>query len=156
MTFVHIHLMASHIPVIGMLLLLPLLLFALLKRSDELAKAGLWGLVLLGIAAAAVYLTGEPTEEGVESLAGIAKPMIDQHEEAALIATILLCIAGVLALYALYRSRKMPLSRGVVVTALLTAFGISGVFAYTANLGGKIRHSEITNTTSAPRIHDSD
>lgn len=156
MTFVHLHLMASHIPVIGILLLLPLLAFALLKRSDDVAKTGLWGLALIGIAAAAVYLTGEPTEEGVESLAGISKPLIEQHEEAALIATILLGIAGVLALYALYRSRKTPLSRGVIITALVAAFGISGVFAYTANLGGKIRHSEITNTTSAPRIQDSD
>ena len=80
MTFVHLHLMASHIPVVGILLLLPLLLFALLKRSDDLAKTGLWGLVLVGIAAASVYLTGEPTEEGVESLAGISKPMIEQHD----------------------------------------------------------------------------
>src|SRR6266508_3128066 len=43
-TMVHLHLMASHIPVIGVLLLIPLLLIALVRRSDELSKVGLWGI----------------------------------------------------------------------------------------------------------------
>ncbi len=147
MSFVHLHLMAAHIPVIGVLLLLPLLLVALIRRSDELAKVGLWGIALIAVAGAAVYLTGEPTEEGVESLAGISKRMIEQHEEAALVATILFGVAGVLALFALYRSRRSSLPRGVVIAALISMIGISGAFAYTANLGGKIRHSEITGSS---------
>ncbi|HVD60868.1 MAG TPA: hypothetical protein VNC11_08350 [Gemmatimonadaceae bacterium] len=147
MSFVHLHLMASHIPVIGVLLLLPLLLVALIRRSDELAKLGLWGIALIAVAGAAVYLTGEPTEEGIQSLVGFSKPMIEQHEEVALIATILFCIAGILAVFALYRSRKSSLPRGVVIAALISMVGISGAFAYTASLGGKIRHSEITRSS---------
>jgi hypothetical protein len=143
MNFVHLHLMASHVPVIGVLLLVPLIAFALVRRSDELGKVSLWGLAFVAASAIAVYLTGEPTEEGVESLAGISKGMIEQHEELALVATIVLGIVGLLALVALFRSRKRSLPRGIVVAALFSVVAISGLFGWTANLGGKIRHSEI-------------
>ena len=147
MGFVHLHLMASHVPVMGILFLVPLLITALARRSDELARVGLWGLASIAGAGAFVYLTGEPTEQGIKSLAGISTAMLDQHEEIALISTILLGIAGVLALLALFRSRKTPVSRGIVIAALVSALGLSGVFAWTANYGGEIRHSEIMSAT---------
>jgi beta-lactamase regulating signal transducer with metallopeptidase domain len=156
MDFVHLHLMASHVPVIGVLLLLPLFAYALIRKSDELAKTGLWGLVLTAVAAVTVYLSGEPTEEGVESIAGISKAMIEQHEEVALVATILLGAVGILALVALFRSRKARLPRGIVVAALLSTLGVTGAFAMTANLGGKIRHSEITSGATTSTAHEVD
>jgi len=156
MDFVHLHLMASHVPVVGILFVVPLLAIALARRSDELAKVSLWGLAAIAVAAVAVYLTGEPTEEGVESLAGISKTMVEQHEEIALVSTIVLGVAGGLGLLALFRSRKTSLARGVVIAALISALGLSGVFAWTANLGGKIRHSEITSGAPRGESHDPD
>ena len=155
MDFVHLHLMASHIPVIGVLLLVPLIAFALIRRSDELGRVGLWGLAFVAFAAVTVYLTGEPAEERVESLAGISKGMIEQHEELALVATIVLGVIGLLALVALFRSRKRPLSRGIVVAALFSVVALSGLFGWTANLGGKIRHTEI-GSSAISRAEDGD
>ena len=40
------------------------------------------------------------------------------------------------------------LSRGIVVSALFCVIALSGAFAWTANLGGKIRHSEITTAVA--------
>lgn len=40
---VHLHLMAAHVPVIGILLLIPLLLIALARQSEELSKASVLG-----------------------------------------------------------------------------------------------------------------
>lgn len=152
---VHLHLMASHLPVIGILLLIPLLLIALVRRSDELAKLGLWGAAGIALSAVVVYLTGESTEEGVERLAGISETMIERHEEIALISTIALAVFGVLALVTLFRTRGKPLSRGIVVSALFGVIALSGAFAWTANLGGKIRHSEITTAvTSRPSVDE--
>jgi formate hydrogenlyase subunit 3/multisubunit Na+/H+ antiporter MnhD subunit len=74
--------------------------------------------------------------------------MIEQHEELALVATIVLGVVGLFALVALFRSRKRPLSRGIVVAALFSAVAMSGLFGWTANLGGKIRHSEIQSGAS--------
>ncbi len=145
---VHLHLMASHLPVIGVLLLIPLLLIALVRRSDELSKLGLWGAGGIALSGVVVYLTGESTEEGIERLAGISETMIERHEEIALISTIALAVFGVLALVTLFRMRGKPLSRGVVVSALFGVIAVSGAFAWTANLGGKIRHSEITAVAS--------
>ena len=155
MDFVHLHLMASHIPVIGVLLLVPLIAFALVRRSDELGKVSLWGLAFVAGAAVAVYLTGEPAEEAVESFAGISESVIEQHEELALVATIVLGVVGLLALVALIRSRKRPLSRGIVVAALFSVVAMSGLFGWTANLGGKIRHSEIGSGPVA-QVEDDD
>lgn len=153
---VHLHLMASHIPVIGVLLLIPLLLIALVRRSDELSKLALWGAAGIALSSVVVYLTGEPTEEGVEGLGGISKAMIERHEEIALISTVALTVFGVLALVTLFRMRVMPLSRGIVVSALVGVIALGGAFAWTANLGGKIRHSEITTAVASGQSVDHD
>ncbi len=145
---VHLHLMAAHLPVIGVLLLIPLLLIALVRRSDELSKLGLWAAAGIALSGVVVYLTGESTEEGVERLAGISETMIERHEEVALISTIALAVFGLLALVTLFRMRGKRLSRGIVVSALFGVIALSGAFAWTANLGGKIRHSEITAVAS--------
>lgn len=152
---VHLHLMAAHLPVIGVLLLIPLLLIALVRRSDELSKLGLWAAAGIALSGVIVYLTGEPTEEGVERLAGISETMIERHEQAALISTIALGVFGLLALVTLFRMRGKRLSRGIVVSALFGVIVLSGAFAWTANLGGKIRHSEIiTVANRASEDHD--
>ena len=152
---VHLHLMASHLPVIGVLLLIPLLLIALMRRSDELSRLALWGAAGIALSAVVVYLTGEPTEEGVERLAGISESMIERHELVALVSTIALGVFGILALVTLFRMRGKQLSRGIVVSALFCVIALSGAFAWTANLGGKIRHSEITTVvTSRPSVHE--
>ena len=153
---VHLHLMSSHIPVIGILLLLPLLLIALLRNSDELSKIGLMGIVGIALASVVVYLTGEPTEEGVENLSGISKAMIERHESVALISTVTLALFGLLALGALIRMRKKPVSRGVVIAALIGTTALTGAFAWTANLGGQIRHSEITTSSTQTALPDAD
>jgi uncharacterized membrane protein len=153
---VHLHLMSSHIPVIGILLLLPLLLIALLRRSDELSKIGLVGIVGIALASVAVYLTGEPTEEGVENLSGISRAMIERHESVALMSTVTLALFGLLALGALIRLRKKPVSRGIVIAALIGTSALTGAFAWTANLGGQIRHSEITTGSTGVAIPDTD
>lgn len=143
MDLVHLHLMAAHLPVIGILLLIPVLLIALMRRSDELSKLGLWGAAGIAATGVVVYFTGEPTEEGVERLAGISKVMMERHEEAALLSTIPLAAFGLLALGAVILMRRKPLPRGIVIAALVGSVALSGAFAWTANLGGKIRHSEI-------------
>jgi len=151
---VHLHLMASHLPVIGILFLIPLLLIALVRKSDEVSRLALWAAAGIALSSVVVYLTGEPTEEGVERLGGISKAMIERHEEIALISTIALVVFGVLALVTLFRTRGKPLSRGIVVSALVGVIALSGAFAWTANLGGRIRHSEITTAiANGPSAH---
>ncbi len=144
MSWAHIHLALSHVPVIGLLIVLLLLAVARLRRSPELTRASYMLLVLMAASAVVVYLTGEPAEELVENLSGFSEAIVEEHEEVALIATIGTVVLGLVALVGLIRFRGPRIApawygRGVVLLALL----MGGVIAWTANLGGQIRHSEI-------------
>ena len=144
MSWAHIHLALSHVPVIGLLIVLLLLAVARLRHRTELTRISYALLVLLAGTAVVVYLTGEPAEELVESLPEFSEPLVERHEEVALIATIGMVVLGLVALVGLIRFRRPRIApawygRGVLLLALL----MGGVMVWTANLGGQIRHSEI-------------
>lgn len=144
MSPVHIHLLLNHVPVIGTIVAILVLAYALLRRSTELTRVGLGMFVLVALVAAAVYLTGEPAEHLVEDLAGVSEPIIERHEDAALLATLLLGGLGALALGGLVmfrRAASVPRGFGMLVLAL--SIVPAAAMAWTANLGGQIRHSEI-------------
>jgi hypothetical protein len=103
--------------------------------------------VLLAAASIAVFLTGEPAEELVEDLTGTVERAIEPHEEAARIATIAFGIFGAASLTALFAFRRRTLPRWVAGTAVAGTIVLSGLMAWTANLGGQIRHTEIGSGT---------
>ena len=143
MNTVHLHLLLNHLPVVGTVIGTLLLAVALLRRSDELGRISLGLFGLLGLIAVAVYLTGEPAEDAVEKLPGISDGLIDRHQDAALIATIVVGVIGAFALASLLIYRRRALPRWVTVLGFGTALVASSAMAYTANLGGQIRHTEI-------------
>ena len=143
MNAAHIHLLINHVPVIGTLFALLLLVAALPRHDTSRARTALWMLVGLGIAAVAVFLTGEPAEEAIEQLPGVEEALIESHEEAALAATIALAALGTFALGALWWFRRRSLPRWVVLAGTAGTLAVAGMMAWTANLGGQIRHTEI-------------
>lgn len=148
MSPVHLHLLLNHVPVIGTVIALCLLAFATLRGDDRIGRVSLAMLAVL-TAAAATFLTGEPAEEAVEGVAGVPGALIERHEEAALLATIALGVIGALSAGWLLFFRRRPLSRGMMLGLLLAAVVPAGAMAYTANLGGQIRHSEIRGSATA-------
>ncbi|HEU0014120.1 MAG TPA: hypothetical protein VFQ45_10575 [Longimicrobium sp.] len=143
MSTVHLHLLLNHVPVIGTLIALLLLAYAALRRDDGLARVSLAMFAILAIVALATFLTGEPAEEAVEELAGISERAIETHEEAALLSTIALGVVGALSLGTLLWFRRRALPNAAAVALLFLALVPAGTMAWTANLGGQIRHSEI-------------
>ena len=143
MSPVHLHLLLNHVPVIGTVIALGLLAWAVLRGDERVGRASLALLALLAAVAVVAFLTGEPAEEAVEGVAGIPEALIERHEEAALLATIALGVTGVLALAALVLRRGRTLSRGAMLVLLALGVVPAGAMAYTANLGGQIRHTEI-------------
>jgi hypothetical protein len=151
MTWVHLHLLLNHVPVLGTVFAVLLLTFALLRRSSELTRASFGAFVILGLMAGVVYLTGEPAEERVEHLPGVSERLIEAHEEAAFVAMLLLVAFAIGALSVLLRYRGgRAIPRSVVVGALLLSLLPTGAMAWTANLGGQIRHGEIRSATADP------
>src|SRR5512140_1965426 len=102
----HIHLALNHLPVVGTLLGLLLLLFGVVRRSDEVQKAALAVFVVAALLAVPTYFTGESTEEIVEHLPGVSEALIERHEDAALVAFAALGVLGLAALGALALFRR--------------------------------------------------
>lgn len=150
MTWVHLHLLLNHVPVIGSVGGLLLLGYAAVRPSAEVLRLTLGMFVALAGIGVLVFLTGEPTEELVERLPGISEAFLERHEDAALVATALLGVYGAIALGALvlYRgARAIP--RAAVWLLLALALIPTSAMAWTANLGGQIRHSEIRAETGS-------
>jgi len=149
MSLVHWHLALTHVPVVGLFAVLGLFFWALVRRNSEVARAGFAALVLIACVTAIVFLTGEPAEDAVEKLAGVTENSIDQHKELAEAAFGVTIGVGVLALLAFVGYLRREIPRWAVATGMVVTLGVSSLMAVTANLGGRIRHSEIGPSASA-------
>jgi uncharacterized membrane protein len=144
MNAAHIHLLLNHIPLIGAAVAILLLAVGVVRKSAELKKTSLWIFVIAALVTIPVYLSGEPTEGVVEHLPGVAKPIIEQHERTALFSLIAIEVLGVVSLAGLFASRRSAeVSKLFVTAALGVSIIAGGLMAWTANLGGQIRHTEI-------------
>ncbi len=143
MSITHLHLLLNHFPVIGALIGIALLAFALLRKSSELAKVSLGLFAALGVITLLVYFTGEPAEEAIEKLPGFSESITERHEESALLATVALATIGAAAVagLAVFRGKELP--RAVTLIAFALSIVGGGMIGYTAMLGGQVRHTEL-------------
>jgi uncharacterized membrane protein len=147
----HVHLLVNHIPVLGVVLGLVVLAGAVLRSHALLTRCALAVFVVAALAAIPTYLSGEPAEEIVERAAGEIETWVEPHEEAASVALALVEALGVLALIGLRLSRNgRALPRALMGVTLVAAVLATGSLAWTANLGGQIRHTEIRSGPAAP------
>jgi hypothetical protein len=144
MDLTHIHLLLNHFPTIGYIIGGGLFLLSLITKSDDLKRASL--VVLLGIALIAIptYMSGNGAQDGIKSLPGVSKSMIETHEGAALVATGFMLFTGAFAWLGLWQFRRLARvpSWNLAVILILTVVSF-GLMARASNLGGEIRHAEI-------------
>jgi uncharacterized membrane protein len=143
MSAVHIHLLLNHIPVIGVLIGLVVFALGVWRRNDSWIRLALGLFAAVALVALATMLTGEAAEEAVENLPGVSESYISSHEDAAKLASIGAYLLGAVSLAVLVVRRRQPLTRAVSIMVLPFALLVTGLMAYTANLGGQIRHPEI-------------
>ncbi|MBI2925109.1 MAG: hypothetical protein HYY24_05320 [Verrucomicrobia bacterium] len=144
MNAAHLHLMLNHLPVLGIAFGLLLLGYAVARKSNELRKVSLAVFVLVSLLAVPAYLTGEPAEDLVARLPDVPKAILEQHEEVAQLAftgMVLVGVASAVGLVVFRRGRLVPawFNFALLAAALL----VTVLMAWTANLGGQIRHTEI-------------
>ena len=104
----HLHLMLTHLPVIGGPFLLLLLSIGLARRSTDVVTVALVLTVGLAITTGGVYLTGEPAEEALESTPWFQDSLTDAHEDRAAAALVSTLATGVLAVMALVPRPGQP------------------------------------------------
>ena len=139
-----VHLLFNHFPVVASVLGLLLLLWARLRRSEELNQAALGVFVLGAVLAAPAYFSGEPAEERVEDLPGVSKPRIEDHEEAAKAAAAAAGVLGALSAAGLIVSLRRGRAPGALGAAIAVVAIVTAVLmGRAAHLGGQIHHPEI-------------
>lgn len=148
MTPTHIHLVLNHVPLIGTVIGLALLAYALLRKEHAVAKSAMSIFIFTALVAGVVYLTGESAEEAVEHLPTVTHASIETHEEAALIGLIATFILGLVSFFGLIVSWQKPLRRGVGSTVLVLAVATAGILTWVGFLGGKINHPELRTVTA--------
>ncbi len=144
MNSAHLHLALNHLPVIGLLFAFGVLVVGRLISSDVTMRVGLWLFVASALFAIPAYLTGEPAEEMVEKMPGIAEALMEKHEEAASISLAASLLTGALAVVALFLARGGRAVSPIAFTMVaVVAIAAAGTMTWTAKLGGEIHHPEI-------------
>lgn len=153
MTAAHFHLALNHIPVLGSLFGASLLIYGLWRGQETVQKASLGLFVVVGAVAVVVYLTGEPSEEIIEGMAGVSHDAIEVHESWGLYAFIASIVTGIASLGALlFGWGRRQLVGWTVQLILVLSLFTTGVMVYTANLGGKIHHPELRSSSSTQTV----
>jgi hypothetical protein len=146
MNAAHLHLLVTHVPTMAAIFGLVLLMLAFFKRSEDLKQTSLIFFLLAGVAAVPAYLTGHPAHDVLVKMpVPVSQKLSDQHAEIAILALAASLALGVVSLAGLVRYRRGKCQPAwflalVLVLALLT----TAALGWTAHLGGKIRHPEIS------------
>lgn len=146
-----VHLFITHLPVFGLFLGFLALLYGAIRKDRQVKMVSLFIIIIATIGALIAFQTGEDAEETVEHIAGVTHDAIEEHEESAEITILFFYGLGVLSAIGLYLEMKIKKYASQVSLAILAFTALTFFFvAQTANLGGKIRHTEIAGETVNP------
>ena len=146
----HLHLLLNHVPTVGAIVALGLLLVAFVRRDEPLKLAGLEVLFAIAVLTLPVYMSGAAAHQKVRKLPEISANAIRVHQDAALTAFTVTEFAGFIAWIALWQARRRGRAAGGLVPAVTVLTMVSlALMARAGTLGGEIRHPEIRTDLSA-------
>ena len=144
MNLAHLHLVMNHVPTIGSVAALGLLLLGYVRRNDHLKHVGLEVLFIVALLTLPVYVSGVAGYYEIRERPEVSVDAMKLHQDVALFGFGWMMIAGFVAWTALWTWRRhgRP-GRGLVPAATLLLVITLVVMGSAANLGGEIRHPEI-------------
>jgi len=149
----HLHLMLNHVPTIGSIVGLGLLLLGLVRRHEPLKHAGLEVLFAIAVVTLPVYMSGVGAHQTLLDRPEVSDNAMRLHHDAALAGFTVTEFAGFLAWVALWQSRRRGgAARGLVPAVTVLSVVAIVLMARAANLGGEIRHPEILAEGAAASI----
>jgi hypothetical protein len=90
-------------------------------------------------------MTGKAAERAIKDQPGVSEVLMETHQDAALLALAFMEITGAMAWLGLWQFRRMSRVTNVNLTGVLVLSLLTfGLMARAANIGGEIRHPEIT------------
>src|SRR2546423_12584456 len=126
MSAAHIHLLLNHIPILGTIFGLLLLLYGIEKRSEDVKRTSLWTFVITALITSPVYLTGDGAAQIVGNLPGVSIEIIRRHDDAAGFNITAIEILGAVSLLGLWNARRTRIIARWALIAVLTLSVISG------------------------------
>ncbi len=153
MSQAHLHLLITHLPIVGSILGTLVLIYGLWAKSKDTTLAAYYLLIISSLGSVIAYLTGEAAEESVENIQGVAESAIEQHEEFALIGFVALIVLGCFALLGVFLTlKKSAWNNKTAWLTLFIGFISFGLIAWTGYLGGQIRHTEVSASVNQAPI----
>lgn len=143
MDFIHIHLVVVHLPIVGLMFTILLLLCAHIFKEEILFKISYSFLLLCAFFAIIAYVSGPLAYEAGQHLESESE-YVENHAILGKICFLAIIILGVISFSALasYFQEEKPSSmhRYIILFAAIVIFFFLG---WTANLGAKIRHEHM-------------
>jgi hypothetical protein len=151
MNYPHLHIMINHFPVVGSILALLLLGWALLARRRDYIRLSLVVTLFVGLSTVPAFLSGNEAHEQLEDVAGFDHHQIHEHKRAADWALWIMLGTAAVAAVALWSSRNdRPVPRWAGTATMAGLILSASVVARAAWLGGSIRHPETSGPLWAP------
>jgi hypothetical protein len=140
----HLHLLMNHVPTVGSVAALGVLLLAYLRRNEHLKHVGLELLFVIAVLTLPVYVSGVAAQFQLQEVAEISRDAVMVHQDAALFGFAVMELAGFVAWVALWQWRRHGRAgQGLVPAATLLLALALVIMGRAATLGGEIRHPEI-------------
>ncbi|MCF8238660.1 MAG: hypothetical protein K9I85_10920 [Saprospiraceae bacterium] len=158
----HLHLVLNHLPILGVMFGVLVLLAGWLLKQEAVKRTGLGLFIFSALAAIPAFLTGEGAEELVEGLPGVGENLIERHEDLANYFLWTVIGLGILATATLYASlRAWKAASAMFMITLVVALGTMVLAQQVGTSGGEIRHTEIRGDaagqgTNLPESGDED
>ncbi|MEO8255744.1 MAG: hypothetical protein ABI868_00205 [Acidobacteriota bacterium] len=153
----HLHLMLNHVPTIGSIVALGLLLLGLIRHHEPLKHAGLEVLFVVAILTLPVYMSGVAAYQTLLEMPEVSDNAMRVHQDAALAGFTVAEFAGFVAWIALWQFRRRGReARGLVPAVTVLTVVALVLMARAANLGGEIRHPEILSAAAAAAADNPD
>src|SRR2546426_3628990 len=154
-TLTHVHLLLNHFPTVGFGVGLVLFLVSLYVKSDPIKRAALGIFLLIALISVPVYMTGKAAQRALKDQEGVSDVRMERHEDAALLALTFMEITGMMAWLGLWQFRRTSrATSGNLVAVVVLSVITFGLMTRAANMGGEIRHPEITVPGADPAANE--
>ena len=103
----HVHLLLNHVPTIGSVVVLGLLVVAFIRRDEGLKLVGLEVLFAIALLTLPAYMTGVAAYQKLRNQPGVSETAIRLHQDVALFGFTWLEFSGFIAWVALWQARMI-------------------------------------------------
>jgi hypothetical protein len=152
MNLPHLHLILNHVPTVGTAAAVGLLWLGRLRKQDALTRAGLEAFCMVALLTLPAYLSGVATQGLIKELPGVSADALERHHSAAIPASFVMVVTGLVAWLGLWRARRAKgiAPRAYVATSIVLALLTLALMGNAASIGGEIRHPEIVAAGATP------